>query len=88
MDLQRPVTTWLDDLPASWSGITLHHLLSNTSGLGHWGDVPGLPQLLTAPPPHDELLALIAAAPLVSLPAPPGVTAGPASSPRRGSSTP
>lgn len=68
LDLERPVTTWLDDLPASWSGITLHHLLSNSSGLGHWGDVPGLPPLLTTAPPLDELLALIAAAPPVSRP--------------------
>ncbi len=59
LDLQRPITAWLEDLPSSWSSITLHHLLSNTSGLGHWGDIPGLPQLLTAPPPQEELLALI-----------------------------
>ena len=65
LDLHLPITTWLDDLPISWSTITLHHLLSNTSGLGHWGDISGLPRLLTAPPPREELLALIAAAPLV-----------------------
>jgi CubicO group peptidase (beta-lactamase class C family) len=68
LDLQRPITSWLEDLPSSWSSITLHHLLSNTSGLGHWGDIPGLPHLLTAPPPQQELLALIAAAPLVEAP--------------------
>lgn len=69
VDLQTPVSAWLDDVPRRWTGITLHHLLSNTSGLGHWGDVPGLPRLLTTPPPLDELVALIDAAPLV---APPG----------------
>lgn len=68
LDLQLPITTWLDGLPSSWSTITLHHLLSNTSGLGHWGDIPGLPRLLTAPPPRGELLALIAAAPPVDPP--------------------
>jgi CubicO group peptidase (beta-lactamase class C family) len=55
----------------TWPTITLHQLLSNTSGLGHWGDVPGLPRLLTSPPPLDELLALIADAPL---PEPPGAS--------------
>jgi CubicO group peptidase (beta-lactamase class C family) len=68
LDLQRPITTWLKDLPTSWSTITLHHLLSNTSGLGHWGEIAGLPRLLTAPPPYEELLALIAAAPPVEPP--------------------
>ena len=67
-DLRTPVSTWLDELPRAWSRITLHQLLSNTSGLGHWGDVPGLPRLLTTPPPLDELLALIKAAPLTASP--------------------
>lgn len=65
LDLSLPIATWLQDLPSSWSTITLHHLLSNTSGLGHWGDIPGLPRLLTSPPPREELVALIAAAPLI-----------------------
>ena len=68
LDLQTPIGTWLGGLPASWSPITVHQLLSNTSGLGHWGDVPGLPPLLTTPPPLDELLTLIADAPLLSAP--------------------
>lgn len=69
LDLQAPIGTWLTDLPAGWTTITLHQLLSNTSGLGHWGDIPGLPPLLTTPPPLRELLDLIAEAPLT---APPG----------------
>ena len=68
LDLHRPICTWLDDLPAAWSTITMHHLLSNTSGLGHWGDVPGLPRLLSTPPPFQELLTRIAAAPLLEPP--------------------
>ena len=68
LHLQQPITTWLDDLPSTWPAITLHQLLSNTSGLGHWGDIPGLPRLLTAPPPLHELLALIVNAALVEPP--------------------
>lgn len=68
VDLQTPIDTWLGDLPARWPPITVHQLLSNASGLGHWGDIPGLPPLLTTPPPLDELLALIAAAPLIAAP--------------------
>lgn len=68
LDLYRPIRTWLDDLPPAWSTITMHQLLGNTSGLGHWGDIPGLPRLLTTPPPYEELLTLIAAAPLLEPP--------------------
>jgi CubicO group peptidase (beta-lactamase class C family) len=31
--LDEPVKTYLDDVPAAWSGITLRHLLTHTSGL-------------------------------------------------------
>ena len=68
LDLHLPISTWLRDLPAGWSMITMHHLLSNTSGLGHWGDIPGLPRVLTTPPSREELLGLIADAPLVDPP--------------------
>ena len=62
--LDEPITRWLGDAPPGWSTITLHQLLSHTSGLGHWGDVPGLPPLLESPPPRDDLVALVRRAPL------------------------
>lgn len=36
------VTDWLEDCPAPWAEITLHHLLTHTSGLPHWEGTPGL----------------------------------------------
>ena len=60
LHLQAPITDWLDDAPAPWHRITLHQLLSHTSGLGHWGDIPGLPRLLEDPPSRADLVALIA----------------------------
>jgi CubicO group peptidase (beta-lactamase class C family) len=33
IDLSAPVAKYLDDLPAEWSGVTLTHLLTHTSGL-------------------------------------------------------
>jgi CubicO group peptidase (beta-lactamase class C family) len=68
LHLQAPITDRLEEAPARWDRITLHHLLSNSSGLGHWGDVPGLPPLLTEPPSRDDLVALIADADLVYAP--------------------
>lgn len=41
LDLHVPIARWITEAPASWTGITLHHLLSCTSGLGHWDVVPG-----------------------------------------------
>ena len=66
--LGRPITRWLAT-PAAWDTITLHQLLSHTSGIGHWGDVPDLGvRLLAAPPARDELVAMIERAPLVHAP--------------------
>ncbi|MFF3672202.1 serine hydrolase domain-containing protein [Microtetraspora malaysiensis] len=38
--LDDPVGRWIDDCPEEWRDITLHHLLTHTSGLGHWDDYP------------------------------------------------
>lgn len=39
--LEHPVTRWLPGGPPWWRDVTVHHLLTHTSGLGHWGDAPG-----------------------------------------------
>lgn len=39
--LDRPVTHWLPGSPPWWREVTLHHLLTHTSGLPHWGAEPG-----------------------------------------------
>src|ERR1700733_4350639 len=31
---------WFPGGPDGWADITVHHLLSHTSGLGHWDDFP------------------------------------------------
>lgn len=66
--LDRPVGHWLDDLPPQLRSATLEQLLSHRSGLGHWGDIPGLPPVLDVPPDRDALVAMVTAAPLVSAP--------------------
>ncbi|MCI4064718.1 beta-lactamase family protein [Micromonospora sp. R77] len=40
LDVTDPVERWVPDCPPEWRGITLHHLLNHTSGLGHWEDYP------------------------------------------------
>ncbi|MEU4479501.1 serine hydrolase domain-containing protein [Micromonospora sp. NPDC023966] len=59
--LDDPIGRWLPDPPAAWSGITPHHLLTHTSGLGHWEDYPMID--LAAPAEPDKLLAVFAGLP-------------------------
>lgn len=67
--LDQPIGRWLGPVPRSWDAITLHQLLSQTSGLGHWGDLPGLPStFLTAPPAPDDLVAIVVGTPPVHAP--------------------
>lgn len=69
LSLDRPIGRWLPTTPPAWAGVTLHQLLSHTSGLGHWSDVPDLGgAVLSAPPSREELVALITRAPLLHAP--------------------
>ncbi|MEH0974605.1 serine hydrolase domain-containing protein [Micromonospora sp. CPCC 205546] len=61
LSLSDPVVRWLPSPPPEWSGITLHHLLTHTSGLGHWEEYPAVS--LVDPAEPDDLLGLFAAVP-------------------------
>jgi CubicO group peptidase (beta-lactamase class C family) len=47
--LDRPVASWLPGSPPWWREVTLHHLLTHTSGLPHWGAEPGFDVLAVMP---------------------------------------
>jgi CubicO group peptidase (beta-lactamase class C family) len=53
---------WFPQCPDEWAPITVHQLLTNTSGIGHWSDYPEI-DLYDAVPP-DELVATFFARPL------------------------
>ncbi|MFJ4221907.1 serine hydrolase domain-containing protein [Curtobacterium luteum] len=57
--LHEPVAVHLPEAATSLRHVTLHHLLSHTSGLGHWGDLDGLPPVLDVPPPRAGLLGAV-----------------------------
>ncbi|WP_229399410.1 serine hydrolase domain-containing protein [Micromonospora okii] len=61
LDVTDPVDRWVPGCPPAWRSITLHHLLTHTSGLGHWEDHPGVD--LAAPADPDDLVAAFAAVP-------------------------
>src|SRR2546423_15448649 len=41
LDLAEPVARWLPGCPPQWQRVTLHHLLTHTAGVRHWGNAPG-----------------------------------------------
>jgi CubicO group peptidase (beta-lactamase class C family) len=65
LSLDDPLTSFTDLGPPAWQGMTLHMLLTHTSGLAHWKDT-GLD--LHEPCPREELIARFAATPLVFRP--------------------
>ena len=66
LSVTDPVGRWLDECPAAWDPITVHHLLSHSAGLVHW---PGLPEVdVTRPVSTIAKLRAFAAAPLLSPP--------------------
>jgi CubicO group peptidase (beta-lactamase class C family) len=38
--LDDPIERWLPGCPAAWRYMTVHHLLTHTSGIGHWDAIP------------------------------------------------
>lgn len=66
--LDDPVGTWLPELPGRLRAVTLHELLGQTAGIGHWGDIPGLSPKLSDPPARDALVEAVLAAPPVDEP--------------------
>jgi CubicO group peptidase (beta-lactamase class C family) len=63
LDLHEPVDRWFPEAPASWRALTMHHFLSNSSGIGHWEDVPGMNP--SVPVTRDDRLGLVLRAPLM-----------------------
>lgn len=56
----------LSPLPDRWARITLHQLLTHTSGLGHWKDIPDFDVTVSCDP--DEILDRLAGVPLLAEP--------------------
>lgn len=59
--LDDSIDRWVGGCPDSWRGITLHHLLTHTSGLGHWPEHPMIDLIRWRDP--AELLADFRAVP-------------------------
>ncbi|SEQ07288.1 CubicO group peptidase, beta-lactamase class C family [Microlunatus flavus] len=67
VDLHAPVGRVLPSAPSAWAPMTLHHLLTHTSGVGHWSEL-GLAPLTGDPPSPGDLVDLVLRTPLVGAP--------------------
>ncbi len=61
-----PVTRWVDGCPDTWRDMTIRHLLTHTSGIGHWHDMPEI-DIYAATDPADQF-GVIKRTPLVGVP--------------------
>jgi CubicO group peptidase (beta-lactamase class C family) len=60
------VARWFPGRPDGWDAVTVHQLLSHTSGLGHWEDFPEIN--IFAPMSDEQMLGTIQARPLLGAP--------------------
>ena len=62
LSVHDPLERWLPECPQAWKSITVHDLLTHTSGIGHWEDFPQLS--LYDPIARADLLAIFQRVPL------------------------
>lgn len=68
IDLNQPVSKYLANLPSAWSGITVRHLLTHTSGIADYTGAPGWGQSARMDRPPLELVKTVFQTPLLFLP--------------------
>ncbi len=66
LSVTDPIGALLPSCDARWRDLTLHQLLTHTSGLGHWSDLPGFD--VTRPGTPEEFLERFARLPLLTAP--------------------
>ena len=68
LSVQDTIAKHLPDVPPSWQPITIHQLLTHTSGLMHSWELPGFRQTMMVPSTPDETIARYKDKPLLSKP--------------------
>ncbi len=64
LDVHRAIKTYLSDCPEAWDAITVHHLLTHTSGIPDYARLPGRERRIREPTTPDALIALFRDRPL------------------------
>jgi len=66
LSLDDPVSRWFSGCPQEWQAITVHQLLTHTSGLGHWDNFPAVDPFRPIEPAQE--MSIFQQQPLVSAP--------------------
>jgi CubicO group peptidase (beta-lactamase class C family) len=64
ISLDDVITKHLDGLPATWSGVTIRHLLNHTSGIKSYTSAPNFSKTARKDYTKEEIIKLIADAPI------------------------
>jgi CubicO group peptidase (beta-lactamase class C family) len=64
LSVQDSICTYIDDCPAAWAPVTLHHVLSDSSGIPSYNEMQGCRELIGAQVAPDALIALVRDRPL------------------------
>lgn len=64
LTVDEAVANILPDLPTSWSGVTVRHLLTHTSGIKSYTSLPNFMELTRKDVSHDEVIKSVADQPL------------------------
>ena len=65
LDVHDPISTYVPNCPSAWASITIHHLLTHTSGIPNFTSFPGnWPDYWRTPHTLNETIALFKSSPL------------------------
>jgi CubicO group peptidase (beta-lactamase class C family) len=62
--LDEKINHYLPDLPATWKDVTIRHLLTHTSGIKSYSDMPEFPKLMRSDTTEAEIIRLVSGEPL------------------------
>lgn len=68
LSVQEKASKYLPDLPKAWNAVTLHQLLTHTSGIPNYVDAPRMSELSRSSATREQLLALVQDKPLAFVP--------------------
>jgi CubicO group peptidase (beta-lactamase class C family) len=64
LDVRETIKEYLPDCPEAWDEVTIHHLLTHTSGIPSYTDLPGYERTKRDPTTLDALIARVREKPL------------------------
>jgi CubicO group peptidase (beta-lactamase class C family) len=64
LQVEDSICKYLDDCPPAWQPVTIHHLVTHTSGIPNFTSLPEYQKLKTRPTTPDDSLALVRNLPL------------------------